>query len=538
MKISTRLYALCSTGIIGLLIVSLSALLAFGSVRDAIDSITDDSLPSVKALAELQDQFSTLRHNMLLHVLSLRAEDKAALRANIVDGSKWLDEHFRNYADHLATNPQDAANIKALQTEVGRYQALMYQVLALSDLGQTEQAAVMIARITRPQGKATLEAFRRTVDFNISVLDQSEREVDTAITDARLILLGTSTVVIFLLLTGGIWAVRTIYGPMAELRNGLHLLARDFDFTRRFQRRQRDEIGDTYQALNGLLDVLQASFRRLRTLGGNVNEAAGTVATASADVSQASQQVSESAASMSAAVEQMTVSVTHVADRAEQASHSSQQAGKEAGHGGEVIDDTIRSFRDTESTVQLAAGQIEQLKTHTAAIGTIIAVIKDIAEQTNLLALNAAIEAARAGETGRSFAVVADAVRMLAERTAVSTQEITRTVRLIQQGASETVESMQGVVSQLGHGMSRAGQATDAIQRIIDSTDGTVTQVAEISSSMREQSLTSTSIAQRVEHIAQMTEQSHTSATHTASSAAALREAAAEMQDTLQAFRV
>ncbi|AVY93693.1 MULTISPECIES: methyl-accepting chemotaxis protein [Microvirgula] len=538
MKISTRLYALCSTGIIGLLIVSLSALLAFGSIRTSIASITDDSLPSVKALAELQDQFSTLRHNMLLHVLSLHAEDKAALRANIAEGSKWLNEHFKYYADNLATNAQDTANIKVLQTEVERYQALMYQVLALSDLGQTDQAAAMIAQATRPQGKVTLETFKRTVDFNISVLDQSEQDVDESIDNARLVLLGVTTVVVLLLLGGGIWAVRTIYGPMTSLRDGLNQLARDFDFTRRFRRRQQDEISETYQALNGLLDVLQGSFQRLHTLGSNVNAAAETVAAASADVSQASLQVSESAASMSAAVEQMTVSVTHAADRAEQASHSSQQAGKEASHGGEVIDDTIRGFRNTESTVQLAAGQIEQLKAHTAAIGTVIAVIKDIAEQTNLLALNAAIEAARAGESGRSFAVVADAVRMLAERTATSTQEITRTVRLIQQGANETVESMQGVVSLLGHGMSQAELATVAIQRIIDSTDGTVTQVAEISGSMREQSLTSTSIAQGVEHIARMTEQSHTSATHTAASAASLREAAAEMQDTLQAFRV
>ena len=537
MRISTRLYSLAAFGILGLLIMTLTAYRDFSSIRDENATMQTQILPSVQRINQIEAEFAASRRAVLQHILA-GPEGKAKYLALFQQARKNILEHIEYYNTHLVADDKDRQNMTAVQREFDTYYAEVPAVFALSDQGRQEEARAMSAQKVTPVSEKTGVILEQAVEHNRELLAEANQALGDAIAHGNTMLISTFAVVGLILLAASLWTLKKILLPLTSLRDGLIQLSGDYDFTRRFERKEKDEINEAFQALNALLGVLQASFTQLRSLSQNVNQTAHAVASASTQMTSASQHVSESSSSMSAAVEQMTVSITHVADRAQEADQRCRESGTEANTGGEVIHDTIGTFQQTMVAVQATAEQITRLKTHTTNIGTVVNVIKDIADQTNLLALNAAIEAARAGELGRGFAVVADEVRLLAERTAQSTQEITGTVHSIQEEAGQTVEAMRQVVNRVEHGMEQASQATEAIQRIIDGTGSAVSQVSEISGSMREQSLASTNISQQVERIAQMMEENHASATNTTASAEELKQVAQEMHGTIEKFRI
>jgi len=181
---------------------------------------------------------------------------------------------------------------------------------------------------------------------------------------------------------------------------------------------------------------------------------------------------------------------------------------------------------------------VSRLDASSAKINAVVNVIKEVADQTNLLALNAAIEAARAGEQGRGFAVVADEVRKLAERTAQSTQEITSTMTAMQSDASHAVKGMRTAVEQVNKGVEHTREAEHAVREIESGSTETIGMVSEISEAIREQSSASSIIAQKVERIAQMSEENSAAAGTTSSTAADLNSLAATMRNEVQKYRV
>ena len=315
---------------------------------------------------------------------------------------------------------------------------------------------------------------------------------------------------------------------------------------------RRIATGDLSQPLNiapGDKDSLLAGMKdlqdNLRDLFGSLskeaeelsNSAHGLMVMSEAS-SHRSDHQSDAAQSIAASVEEMTVSIDHIAQNASEARDFSIQAQRIATEGSQVIHEAGEEMQKIAQVVNDSSAIIEQLGRHSGEISSIVNTIQEIADQTNLLALNAAIEAARAGEQGRGFAVVADEVRKLAERTSLSTSEISGMVARIQSGTENAVSSMSDGVTKAGGGVALAEKAASAVTEIREGATQVSDVINAISESIREQSAASVQIAQNLEEIAQIAEQSAQESHKVSSAAAQMEGVSRNLQSSIARFRL
>ncbi|WP_246261775.1 methyl-accepting chemotaxis protein [Azoarcus taiwanensis] len=232
--------------------------------------------------------------------------------------------------------------------------------------------------------------------------------------------------------------------------------------------------GSLLHGLSRMLGSLRQTIGEIASGTQTLKDTAENISDASTQVAQAANRQADSTSSMAAAIEQMTVSVNHISDSASDTEESSAAAAKMADSGERQVGTAAEEMQHMAETVSAAADRIRSLEARTNEISTIAGVIREIAAQTNLLALNAAIEAARAGEQGRGFAVVADEVRKLAERTSLATEEIGSMIEAIQSDTSSAVGTMDQALPQVQRGVGLAREAAQTLRNIRDGANNTL----------------------------------------------------------------
>ena len=377
---------------------------------------------------------------------------------------------------------------------------------------------------------AVLGAASVTVDITGDVA--TIRRADTWIW----ISLGVIQIMLFVVI--GFITRRAIIGPLQKMRDAIVSIEQHKDFTQRLPSNGGDEIGQTANTFNKLVEDVQGALKEIHGSVSRLRSAADSVAAASHKVVDGSSEQSNSSASMAAAIEEMTVSISHVSSSAEDALTVSRTSTEVSDMGGKIIGETVTGMSHISMAVHDASAAVEALGEQSRQISSVVQVIKEVADQTNLLALNAAIEAARAGESGRGFAVVADEVRKLAERTSKSTTEISSMVDGIQTRTDAAVREIQDVVAKVIEGQHLAGQAGEKIAEIRAQSSNVAASFSDITDALREQNAASQEIARNVENIACIADENLAIAQSMATNVGHLNGIARQVDDAVSIFKV
>ncbi|MBI2412577.1 MAG: methyl-accepting chemotaxis protein [Deltaproteobacteria bacterium] len=286
-----------------------------------------------------------------------------------------------------------------------------------------------------------------------------------------------------------------------EIANGD--LSRRADLKIRFLGHEiKDEV-------SGLGESVDRMAGEMSVIIGRIAESSSHLASASEELSASSSLITEGAdrqsgqtSQVATAMEEMSATVIEVAKNSQQASESARIAQRTAAQGGVIVGQAIEAMKEVAESTTVSAGTVKSLGKRSEEIGSIVSVINDIADQTNLLALNAAIEAARAGEQGRGFAVVADEVRRLAERTSKATREISGMITAIQEETGKAVGAMNSGVAKVENGVKLANEAGEALNQIVSGVENVTEMIGQIATSAEEQSATTDEITRSMDSIA------------------------------------
>jgi methyl-accepting chemotaxis protein len=504
------------------------------------------------ANSESEIYSEALRHQMEADMMhdALRADVLAALLAGSqketakeAEIRKDLEEHVKRFKDNLAgLDAQDLAG--AIKQAAGEVRPLLdgYIASAQDLVGaafldpKTSQAKLgeFTATFERLEG-----AMAKLSDLIQKHAEESKRTATSAAGASKSGMIGAIAVSVPLLLVLGIVTVASVTRRVARLREFMHELASgEANLGKRIEVGSKDELGDAAEAFNRFMGSLQDIVVQVRGDSEKLASAAGQLSANATKVKASAQTQSEAATGTSSAVQQVTASIASVAQSAEDVRALSKSGLESTREGNASMGQLVSEIKRVEAAVNAIAASVNEFVKSTNDITGMTKQVKDIAEQTNLLALNAAIEAARAGEQGRGFAVVADEVRKLAEKSAESAGQIDSVTGTL----GERSHEVEQTIAQGLQALQVSRQYVATVEAVLSQADAKVTDaskgVENITHLVNQQTIASDDIARNVERIAQMAMETNDAIQHTSSAAAMLEELAGKLHRVVGRFKL
>ncbi|MCJ8303672.1 methyl-accepting chemotaxis protein [Shewanella sp.] len=325
------------------------------------------------------------------------------------------------------------------------------------------------------------------VSLQIRVAGEEKESVHAIYSSSVRIFIVLTLIAIAASILIGLWVTRSVMRPIENIVTNLNLIRSESDLTVSFKRFNDDELGQISTNLTSVIEHLRGILNSIATAANTVGDSTIKLSEFTRQSNERMQQQQAETEQTATAMNEMTATVAEVAQSTTAAADSAKDADTNAANGNAIVQQSISSMSSLSTQIDKAAEVIAHLANESQKIGSVLDVIKGIAEQTNLLALNAAIEAARAGEQGRGFAVVADEVRTLAQRTQESTREIESMIDSLQKGVQEAVSAMKLGTEQVHEANEKANLAGQALTEIVHSVDNISNMNTQIATAAEEQ---------------------------------------------------
>lgn len=512
-------------------------------VEDASDKVVNVSQPKAAELLILLDTYYQFRIKTLNNIALTDQQGMSKEYDEYQNKYKQRFEDSLGKLEKMVNANPGSADEPGLVSEIRRTVKPALdetdKVMKLALENKSEQAIHQMLSGARPKLKELETALKAHLEFNQKRNRERGQLVNDLAHEMRSNSLAGSLVAMFLAILLGWIVSNSIRRPLEETVQAMERVA-NYDLTINLNRNttHNNELVRLQTATMKMAEALNAMLKDLSLQSIELNKAASSLKEASGQVSIGADRQSEATASMAAALEEMSTSINHVSDLSAEAHRISIDSGRVATEGGITIKTMVNDISFIADSIGKAEVVASELLQASDKISSVTAVIKDVADQTNLLALNAAIEAARAGEQGRGFAVVADEVRKLAERTTLSTSEINAAIGGMQDSARNMSSQMAASVGQVREGMTMANQAGESVEAINSRVDQVGGVVNEVSSALKEQAAASNEIAARVESIVEMIDQTTAAMAAVADTAVQLESLAERIAGDIGKFRV
>ena len=501
MRQSLRLQvlSLLGAGFLLLLAVALGGVVFLSAGLSRYQALLDGPLAASELISDINLDFKTQVQewkNVLLR--GRQPADLDKYWARFEEQERQVQQQL-GQLERMSADPALAAQVRALANEHRQLGEAYRRGLAAFQAAGADPSAG--DRAVQGVDRAASEAMSALVE---RLLQQSRADADAISARARHTVWLTALLLVAAALAVGLasaWLVdRRLVAPIRQVIAQVGRLSRGHHDERVTIRRE-DEIGQLATAANTLRDFLADTFRQLADATRGLERASGDLARVGGQMAQGAGDQFDRTDQVATAMHEMSATAQEVARHAGAAAQAADAADASAGEGEQVMRSTIQAITSMRGEIATTAEVIRRLEADSGRIGKVLEVIRGIADQTNLLALNAAIEAARAGEAGRGFAVVADEVRTLAQRTAESTAEIHQIIDAVQNGAADAVRAIEQGQVRSDQGVAQVTEAGGHLQRIADAVESIREMNRQIATAAEEQTAVAEDISRNLAEI-------------------------------------
>ncbi|RII29462.1 MAG: hypothetical protein CXR30_11240 [Geobacter sp.] len=536
LSVSTKILSTIAIILIVTALVGLISIIKLSNVTKISEDMGQNVIPSVSILAKFGNNVDTYR----------RSELQFYLKNSDADLKKYSDRMIRMQEEIKAARQEflkhsDTDNEKRMMAEFDatweRYVASAQKALDLIRAGNAADAQSQ----TRGEGKKLYDQSNKILkDLTAYNQDESVKEVAKVNEAAAMARIWITVLIVIGIVIGVLLALavaRAISAPLRRLASDAGQVATG-DLGVQVLVESHDEVGQMAESFEKMVNSLREMIGMLSDSSAQVSESSAEMQTNAMKMAEGAEIVAVQAITVATASEEMSATSGDIAQNCQMAAESAKRADQAAEHGSTVVENSIAVMHRIAERVQASATTVEELGKRSDQIGSIISTIEDIADQTNLLALNAAIEAARAGEQGRGFAVVADEVRALAERTTKATHEIGKMIKAIQLETRSAVSAMEEGVSEVEQGTEEAARSREALRRIQDEINAVNLQVQQIATAAEEQTATTSEISNNIHQITNVAQDTVEGARSTSSEAQHLLRLSEELQRMVGKFKL